>query len=49
MKEEDLTQFKENILRGYVYPYMDRLLDLANIIKKAKNYDDISTALAKEK
>lgn len=46
---ESLEEFKQDIIEGYVYPYMDRLLDLMNIIKKAKSFDEIGEALEHEK
>lgn len=46
---DELDEFKNKFIKGYIDPYLDRLLDLRNIIKSATTYDEISEALAKEK
>lgn len=44
----ELEQFKKDILEGYIYRYMDKLLDFSNKIKKAKSLDEISIILETE-
>lgn len=46
---KELEEFKENFIKGYIDPYLDRLLDLRNIIKRAQTYEEITTALDNEK
>jgi len=45
----ELEEFKQNFIKGYIDTYLDRLLDLRNIIKRAKTYDEIVKALDDEK
>ena len=46
---QELEDFKEQFIKGYIFPYMDRLLDLMNKVKKAETLEDVSAALAEEK
>lgn len=46
---DELEAFKEEIIKGYVDPYLDRLLDLRNILKGAQSFNEISEALEHEK
>lgn len=45
----ELDNFKEDYINGYIDPYLDRLLELRGIIKKATTFDEISKALDREK
>lgn len=49
MTDVELETFKKEIISGYVDRYIDRLLDLRNIIKRAKNYEEIARALENER
>jgi len=45
----EIDSFKEDYIKGYVDPYINRLLDLRNIIKNATSYGEIAKALDREK
>jgi hypothetical protein len=47
--DKELEEFKQKFIKGYVDPYLDRLLDLRNIIKNATTYEEITIALDNEK
>jgi len=42
----ELEKFKEDVITGYIHPYIDRLLDLMNDIKKAQTFDEIAEKVA---
>ena len=47
-EEKELVQFKEEFVKGYVDPYLDRLLDLRNAIQSAESYDEIRGLMERE-
>jgi len=44
----ELEKFKKDVMEGYIYPYIDKLLDIGNKIKKAKSFDEVSNILETE-
>jgi len=44
----ELEKFKKDIMEGYIHPYIDKLLDLGNKIKKAQSFDEVSSILETE-
>ena len=47
-EEKELEQFKEEFIKGYIHPRLNRLLDLQNTINKANNYDEILALVVRE-
>lgn len=47
-EEEELAQFKQDFIEGYVDKYLDRLLALRYKVKHANNFDEIHELMQKE-
>jgi len=43
--EKSLSMKKDSAIRGYIYPTMDRYLDLLNYVKKARTEEEIDNAV----
>lgn len=47
-EEQDLEKLKDNFIKDYINPYLDRLLDLRNDIQDANSFDLVRGIMRRE-